>query len=88
MKNIGVVGHIGFGKTTTTELVEAVMKMDKTVVVVGENAVPQFDNLKSIKIKPHPPLAELTMVDYGSQNISSRAARRKKERDSKKRKRK
>ena len=94
MKNkIGIVGHVGDGKSITTRIVEEIMKQEKTVLVVGsvENNPPQ----PIFPIVPYPPLPELPELvsgdylysNYGNK-MSSRAARRKKERDSKKRKRK
>lgn len=94
MKNtIGIAAHIHIGKSTTTRIVEEIMKQEKTVLVVGsvENNPPQ----PIFPIVPYPPLPELPELiagdylysNYGNK-ISSRAARRKKERDSKKRKRK
>lgn len=86
-----LVGCSGsFGVTTTTRMIEALENMDKTVLVVGENEMPDFIKEKPLKFSNYPSLTELTepyIIDYGNK-MSSRALRRKKERDSKKRKRK
>lgn len=90
-----LVGHADIGKTTTTRMIEALEKMDKTVLVVDENEMPDFIKERGINITPYPSkpiIPELISGDYLYSNygnkMSSRAARRKKERDSKKRKRK